>query len=115
VSLNIVPSNLGQTSVTQNEARAQAGTVHEVPSTTLLALCEKHQLGRLDVLKIDIEGYEIVVLQQFFATAAENLWPRLMIMEINSGLNQSGLLNDLCAKGYVFEYTRQRNVICRRP
>jgi FkbM family methyltransferase len=120
VSLNIVASNLGQTSVVENSVvenavRGQRGSVHNIPSTTLLAICEKHQLGRLDVLKIDIEGYEILVLQQFFATAGENLWPRLLIMEINAGLTQSGLLDDLCAKGYVFEHTKQRNIICRRP
>jgi FkbM family methyltransferase len=48
------------------------------PLTTLAALCEHHQIGRIDFLKIDVEGAEVEVLRG----ADWQRWrPRVVLLE----------------------------------
>jgi len=111
--LEIVNSNIGQTSVVQGDG-ARSATAHEVPTETLLGLCRRHGLARLDALKLDIEGHEPPVLLAFFAEAPASLWPKVIVLEANGALDTSGLAARLAANGYAGEPTPQRNIIFRR-
>jgi FkbM family methyltransferase len=52
--------------------------VKTLPITTLAALCERHQIGRIDFLKIDVEGAEFEVLMG----ADWQRWrPRVVLLE----------------------------------
>jgi FkbM family methyltransferase len=53
----------------------------EVEIRTLVdALAEQH-INRVDVLKIDVEGHEPPILRHFFANAARDNWPKILIAE----------------------------------
>ena len=54
-----------------------------VPVEPLLSILNEYGAGRIDVLKIDVEGYEDRVLLPFFASAPEMLWPRTILTENN--------------------------------
>jgi FkbM family methyltransferase len=111
--LEIVDGNIGQTSVVQGNG-AGASMAYEVRTETLLGLCRRHGLTRFDALKLDIEGHEPPVLLAFFAEAPASLWPKVIVLEANGGLDTSGLAARLAANGYAGEPTPQRNIIFRR-
>ncbi len=72
-----VPDAAGQASAVAIEG---APTI-EVPVTTMLALLEKAGALKLDLLKIDVEGFEDGILFPFFETAPEALYPNAIVME----------------------------------
>ena len=45
---------------------------------TLVELCETEGIGKIDGMKIDIEGHEV---QHFFEHAERGLWPRVLVFE----------------------------------
>ncbi|MDB2407413.1 FkbM family methyltransferase [Jannaschia sp.] len=53
----------------------------EVPSRPLATVLAEQDVTHVDVLKMDIEGYEAVVLGVFFQQAPATLHPRLVILE----------------------------------
>lgn len=72
-----VPAQLGQAS-----ARLESGG--EVLNAPMRALCDvlrEENIAQIDLLKLDVEGFEDEVLTPFFASAPEILWPRTMIVE----------------------------------
>lgn len=72
-----VPDQLGQAT-----ARIQPGTrTIKVPVQPLLDVLEPLALGQIDVLKLDVEGFEDEVIMPFFETAPETLWPRAIVIE----------------------------------
>lgn len=52
-----------------------------VPTTTLVNAMAAHNIERIDVLKIDIEGMEDRVLLPFFESAPVSQWPKAMLVE----------------------------------
>lgn len=57
-----------------------------VPVVPLLSLLIDHDIHHIDALKIDIEGYEDRALIPFFNSAPESLWPKRILIEINTEL-----------------------------
>ncbi|MEQ1611252.1 MAG: FkbM family methyltransferase [Hyphomicrobiaceae bacterium] len=112
-TLKIVDSNIGQTSVVQGSGDT-AATAYEVQTDTLMGLCRRNGLSRLDALKLDIEGHEPPVLLAFFAEAPAAMWPKVLVLEANGGLESSGLARKLADMGYSGKPTPQRNIIFRR-
>jgi FkbM family methyltransferase len=55
-----------------------------VPVRTLFSVLAEAEVETIDVLKIDVEGYEDRVLGPFLDTAPETLWPRAIIIEHNA-------------------------------
>jgi FkbM family methyltransferase len=53
----------------------------DVDVVTLAGLAREAELEAIDVLKIDVEGYEDEALLPHFEAAPETLWPRIVIME----------------------------------
>lgn len=59
----------------------EAGEGTRVALRPLVELLAEEGIGRIDVMKIDVEGYEDRVLRPFFAAAPRESWPRAVIIE----------------------------------
>lgn len=57
----------------------------EVDVAPLHEVLEERGVETVDILKIDVEGYEDRVLAPFFKTAPERLWPKEMLLETTFG------------------------------
>ncbi len=72
-----IPESAGQAS-----ARPVDGApTLDVPVIPMKTTLEQAGIDRLDLLKLDVEGYEDNVIFPFFETAPEALWPRAIVME----------------------------------
>jgi FkbM family methyltransferase len=69
-------------------------------------------LGRVDAMKIDIEGMELDVLGEFFRSADRQLWPRLLIVEVTRD-DPRGLIAKLRSAGYTVEQQTRQNAMLR--
>ncbi len=112
--LQVLASNIGNTAIgAEGRANYQDGGI-EVATETLLGLAERHELDRIDAIKMDIEGHEDVVLSAFFSSAPVSLWPRLLIFENNRALWSRDLLAEIVAKGYTVLKSGPGNAVVRR-
>ena len=57
------------------------GMIIHVRTKTLLNILLEHDIKNIDLLKMDIEGYEIKVLKKFFETSPTRLFPKKMVVE----------------------------------
>lgn len=71
------PESAGQASARQVEG---VPTI-EVPVTPMVDLVTDAKATKIDVLKIDVEGFEDSILFPFFDAAPETLHPRAIVME----------------------------------
>lgn len=91
-----------------------AGSV-EVDVMPLAELCSEAGLTRIDVIKIDIEGYEDRAILPFFETAPKSLWPKLVIMEhCHSGRWERDAEDAIRACGYDQTFRDKGNVCLTR-
>jgi len=67
------------TLVPQREPTGEGIAISVRPLTDLLA---ETGVDRIDVMKIDVEGFEVNALMPFFETAPQSLWPRYLMMEV---------------------------------
>ena len=82
--------------------KLQGATPTQVPIATLLSVIELSGVGRVDALKIDIEGFEDRALLPFFSTAPRTLWPKRIYMETDwSARWERDCIASLLAVGYV--------------
>jgi FkbM family methyltransferase len=93
--------NLGQASVVENSNFNKVA----VPCTTLDSLLEDEKLGTVDVLKIDVEGFEWAVIEGARTMLARD--HPLIVFEYNrdqwerAGQTLTGVTNSLRAMGYT--------------
>jgi FkbM family methyltransferase len=80
ITLFLPSHNRGETSMRIVSAEAD-GTRIRVPARTLHAVVEGEGYEKIDALKLDVEGAEDLILEPFFRTAPERLWPQLIVME----------------------------------
>lgn len=102
---------------TRTKKAAQAGTASgamRVSSRTLLSLLLAEGIDAIDALKIDVEGFEDVILFPFFRDAPPRLWPRLIVIEDSRGDWKIDLMSVLSAKGYTVSARSKQNLILRR-
>ena len=100
-------------------AATQAGETRaggvEVRCRPLLAVVRDAGLTGIDALKIDVEGFEDVILPPFFRDAPQRLWPRVAIIEDSRASWTSDLMAAMQARGYRFvALSRHTNLIMRR-
>lgn len=91
--------NLGASHVVTGQATSGA---IKVPSLRLQRILGDADIGHVDALKIDVEGYEDRVLTGFFADAPSSLWPRAVVIE---HLSKSEWLEDCIADMHARGYT----------
>jgi len=103
--------------------RSQFGdgeVIARAPVTTLDAWAEEHRLERLDVVKIDIEGAEILALRGMRGSLAR-LKPRLLAIEVKDVVMERGpgderQLHSLLGEcGYAPAGSPERHVALFRP
>lgn len=86
----------------------------EVRIVPLVDIVTSHGLDHIDLLKIDVEGFEDRVLMPFFAAAPRTLFPRRIIIEHTSdGDWQGDLWGALEAAGYREETRTRGNLLLR--
>lgn len=71
---------------------SKRGKVVQAPTTTLSSFCREHQIGRLDFIKMDVEGAEIEILESSRKLLPE-FKPRLVIEPHMVG---AGLTTERC-------------------
>lgn len=82
----------------KDKLRANASPI-QVPCMTLRALIQKHQIGSLDLLQIDTEGYDWEIIRQL---PTLEFWPRVIHFEAHLlGADYTFCTNFLTKNGYV--------------
>jgi FkbM family methyltransferase len=83
------------------DASARSDAIR-VPAMRLLSILRDQNVGQIDSLKIDVEGYEDRVLIGFFRDAPSALWPRAVAIEhLSRDEWLDDCLADMLARGYL--------------
>ncbi len=94
------------------ESRTVSSAGTSVAITTLPAFLHRENITKIDALKIDVEGFEVDVLEPFFTTSPRTAWPRLLICEVTQ--DPAAKLSALLAThGYVLAARGRLNGIYR--
>lgn len=72
-----VPDQLGQASA----RRLEGATQILVPVRPLANILNELDVSRVDLMKIDVEGFEDEVLLPYFESASRDAWPRAVVLE----------------------------------
>ena len=112
LTMFLSPRNSGESSV--KIVASDAATSVRVPATTLLELLRQEGFGRVDALKLDVEGAEDIILEPFFRDAPPGLRPSLLIIEDGSGQWQIDLPRLLEGAGYRLRRRTRLNLIFDR-
>jgi len=108
-------SNIGHTSLLA-EGTAHAKVSVDVPVLPLVAVLEERGITRIDLLKIDIEGFEDRALAPFLRTAQAALLPTHILMEMeHRALWQDDLASLLDDLGYRARPITPLNTLYSRP
>ncbi|MCH1542276.1 MAG: FkbM family methyltransferase, partial [Alphaproteobacteria bacterium] len=105
--------NLGQTRILRENEDAHPESI-TVPIITLMALCEKFRLSRIDGMKVDVEGFEEAVLLPFFKNAPDMLLPRLIVIEDNRKEWATDILAAAFERGYRLAKKTHMNLLLER-
>jgi FkbM family methyltransferase len=111
MQLSIGSTNEGGASLATSEG---GGLSVDIAVRPLLAMVSEVGFERIDALKIDIEGFEDQALLPFFDTAAQSLWPKLLIIERSEKDWSGDLLGTLKQAGYRDLATSKRNYVMER-
>lgn len=114
VTLRIDEVNRGKNSVSATREVTGAKTI-QVPGFTLRQLVEQQAGGRIDALKMDIEGFEHPVLAAFYADAPRALWPRLVQIEQHRKEPDNDAVRLVRERGYREVLRTRMNVILELP
>ena len=97
--------DLGSSSVLENKDSLDKIRIKVLPLDVFL---KRESVGRVDVMKIDIEGFEDKALFPYFKTLDKKLYPRLILMEDSSKKHwDKNILEWLLNNGYnVISRTR---------
>ena len=110
--LDVIERQMGQSSIIKSSS-AKAIPVRVV---TLLELLEESKVEKIDVMKIDIEGYEDKALVPFFESAPRSLWPKSILLEVRHvGQANGGHLALLSELGYQIKWKGAYDVLMTDP
>ncbi len=112
LTLFLDPRNEGESSVRVLSSSTVRSV--QVPAVTLLDLLVNEGFTRVDGMKVDVEGAEDLILEPFFATAPESLWPKLLILEDSASRWGVDLGAILTRAGYVPIARSKLNLIYER-
>jgi FkbM family methyltransferase len=102
------PDNLGASGI-----RADGNV--KISVRPLIDILVEQNIGRIDALKIDVEGYEDRALMPFFASAPESLWPKALVIEdLSKHLWKQDLLTHLLNSGYKKTGRTRCNLLLQR-
>jgi FkbM family methyltransferase len=112
LDLYVNDRNLGGSSLAADPGGS--GRAIEVPCRTLASLVEEEGVTRIDAIKVDVEGAEDRVLMPYFASAPDDKWPRLLVIEDNRKAWKGDLLGMLRRIGYVAAAASAANLVLQR-
>jgi len=104
------PTNLGGSSMRHTAGR----TATRVSVRPLLAILSEAGVESIDIMKLDIEGYEDAALLPFLRTAPESLLPGAIIIEDSRERWQGDLMAELEQAGYSIRLRGRLNLILVR-
>ncbi|UDL94689.1 FkbM family methyltransferase [Lichenihabitans sp. PAMC28606] len=113
ITLFVNPTNSGETSMRIVNAHAKGGHL-EVQARSLAGLLIEEGFGRVDAMKLDVEGAEDLILEPFFADVPPAMWPVILIIEdapTRWGIDLPALVRD---HGYDLVARTDTNIIYRR-
>jgi FkbM family methyltransferase len=105
--------NLGQTRILRDDEEPHPESI-TVPIITLMSLCEKFGLSRIDGMKVDVEGFEEAVLLPFFKNAPDALLPRVIVIEDNRKDWATDILAAAAIRGYRLVKKTHMNLLLER-
>ncbi|WP_319772365.1 FkbM family methyltransferase [Breoghania sp.] len=106
--------NWGFATLAGDVAEGEAGKwqTQDVPVRLLADVLGEAGIGRADVMKIDVEGFEDRVLMPYLEASPRGVWPRVVLMETNcSAAWKRDPRETLTAHGYVVEGETEDNVL----
>ncbi len=84
----------------------------QVAVRPLAEIMREEGIERIDLLKIDVEGFEERALAPFFAVADASLWPRHLLLEtVHAKLWERDLAADLIDAGYRVLAETEENLL----
>ncbi len=94
----------------------EAGDGETIRLRPLSAALADAGIAHVDIMKMDIEGFEETVLNAFFADAPRNLWPRMILLETRHDAALSDGASGLCLRnGYEIAQTMRQNAVLVLP
>lgn len=114
LNLNAHVRNIGSSSIVFDESAPDSNAI-TVEGETLLGLCAKQGVTKIDAIKLDVEGAEDLILFPFFDQAPRALWPRLLLIENSEGRWRQDLQAMLLGKGYRRKQIPSCNLVFWRP
>ena len=103
-----LPESAGQASA----RLAEGGPTLDVPVIPMIDLLHRCGVDKLDLLKIDVEGFEDGVLFPFFAAATSDLLPKAIVMEAcHSGRWERDCEAMLLEHGYKIVHKDRTNMM----
>ncbi|HSG48972.1 MAG TPA: FkbM family methyltransferase [Longimicrobiales bacterium] len=111
--LHIHRENRGENTLLPEGESAESDAV-EVPLRTLATVVAEAGLPRVDILKVDIEGLEPPVIRAFFAQAAPEMLPRVILCERKDTPEHDALERFIVERGYRLEARTRLNMILVR-
>ncbi|MDJ0921157.1 MAG: FkbM family methyltransferase [Henriciella sp.] len=111
LNLSVPTDSAGRASL---HALAEGETL-SVPVIPMLDLFQGPCTDRLDLLKIDVEGFEDAILFPFFETAPETLYPKAIVMEhCHAGRWARDCEAMLLGHGYDIAHKDRLNLMLRK-
>ncbi len=105
--------NIGGSSMLREAGGGAATTPVRVKR--LIDVLEDEGIEQIDLLKIDIEGFEDRALMPLFRRESKkHLWPKAMLLEtVHQSLWQTNLLAELTELGYVIAGKTEENILLK--
>lgn len=85
-----------------------------VPSRPLEEIMKEQEISHIDLLKMDIEGYEFPVLEHFFKSAEPLNWPSFIQLEQHRNMDDNEAILLAMKNGYQKIFQTRMNVILKR-
>jgi FkbM family methyltransferase len=80
ITLFVAARNVGETSMKVIDADSYDRRIRVV-AKTLKQLVEDEGFDHIDAIKIDAQGAEDLILEPYFLTAPQHLWPKVLLVE----------------------------------
>lgn len=108
--------NTGQSSVHRVATTIpEKSTPIEIGIQPLTEVLAKQKIRQIDVLKIDIEGYEDQALVSFFEQAKKGLWPKHVLIEVaHRHLWEVDIVEFMLERGYKESFSTGVNLLLSR-
>ena len=101
--------DMGSSSIVNTNLNSDKVKIKILPLSELL---KKEEISKVDVLKIDIEGFEDKALFPYFKTLNKKFYPRLILMEDSSQSDwDENILEWLFANGYRILARTRGNIL----